>query len=219
MLVAILAAVSLVGHDDDVAAVAEHTVAFLALLDGGEDDAAAHTAFQQLGKFLAALGLLWRLTQEVLAAAELSEELVVEVLAVGDHDERTFGEVLDEEVGKEHHAEVGKEHHAQRLARALRMPEDANLAIACHGLLGALQGLAYGIILVIGGEDLADVSFVAVEADEVAQYIQQPLFREYTLEERRIIDVLRVLILTTELPIQAGLLVKVTHVLELVGHS
>ena len=180
MLVAILAAVCLVGHDDDVAAVAEHAVAFLELLDGGEDDAAAHTAFEQLGKFLAALGLLWCLTQEVLAAAELSEELVVEVLAVGDHDERTFGEVLDEE--------VGKEHHAQRLARALRMPEDANLAIARHGLLGALQGLAYGIILVIGGEDLADVSFVAVEADEVAEDVEQLVLAEHFEEEGSVID-------------------------------
>ena len=105
MFIAILRTVCLVGDDDDITPVAEQSCFFLKLLDGGEDDAAAHTAFEQLGKFLAALGLLWSLTQEVLAAAELAEELVVEVLAVGDHDERTFGEVLDEEVGKEHHAQ------------------------------------------------------------------------------------------------------------------
>ena len=56
------------------------------LLDGGEDHAARgdRSSFAQVG---AALGLHRRLAQQVVAAGEGAEELVVEVVAVGEHDD------------------------------------------------------------------------------------------------------------------------------------
>ena len=77
-----------------------------------------------LRRSLAVLGLLRRLPQQVLAHAEGAEELVVEVVAVGQHDERRVlhRRVLDDL------ARI--ERHQQALARALRVPDHADLAVA-----------------------------------------------------------------------------------------
>ena len=89
----VLAAVRLVGDDDDVAPVREHRVAVALLLgeellDGGEDDAARRRpqSFARRSARSAACTGGWRSSS--LAARERAEELVVEVVAVGEHDER-----------------------------------------------------------------------------------------------------------------------------------
>jgi hypothetical protein len=56
------------------------------LLNGGEDDPARLPAFEQLPKVGAALGLNRLLPQQLAAAGEDAEELVVQVVAVGQHD-------------------------------------------------------------------------------------------------------------------------------------
>jgi hypothetical protein len=80
----VLAPVRLVGDDDDVAPVRDHRVAIALLpgqelLDGREHDAARRHGRPQVN---AVLGLHRRLAQEVPAAREGVEELVVQVVAV-----------------------------------------------------------------------------------------------------------------------------------------
>ena len=88
----VLAAVRLVGDDDDVAAVGERRVPVALLLgeellDRGEDHA-ARSDRQELAQVRAGLGLHRRLAQQILAARERAEELVVQVVAIGEDDER-----------------------------------------------------------------------------------------------------------------------------------
>ena len=87
----VLAAVGLVGDDDDVAPVREHGVAVARLgghelLDGREDDATTADA-EPLAQVGPISGLDGILAQQVAAAGEGSEELVVQVVPVGDHDD------------------------------------------------------------------------------------------------------------------------------------
>lgn len=179
VLIAILRAVGLVAHHDDVAAGGEGRVALLKLLYGGEDDASALAALQQAAQVVAALGVDGLLAEEVLAAAELAEELVVEVLAVGHDHDRHLGQSL--------HQLVGVEDHREALARALRVPEHADLAVALHGLLRALQGLAHGVVLMIGGQYLGVSALVLVEADVVLQNVEQPLLLKHAEEEGAVV--------------------------------
>ena len=124
----VLAAVRLVGDDDDVAPVGEHRVAVALLLgeellDGGEHHAAGGD--RELGAQVGAVGGLHRrLAQQVAAAGEGAEELVVEVVAVGEHDD---GRVLHRRV--QDHA-AGVEGHGQALARALGVPDHADAPVA-----------------------------------------------------------------------------------------
>lgn len=157
----------------------EGRVALLKLLYGGEDDASALAALQQAAQVVAALGVDGLLAEEVLAAAELAEELVVEVLAVGHDHDRHLGQPL--------HQLVGVEDHREALARALRVPEHADLAVALHGLLRALQGLAHGVVLMIGGQYLGVSALVLVEADVVLQDVEQPLLLKHAEEEGAVV--------------------------------
>ena len=88
----VLAAVGLVGDDDDVPTVREHgvLVALLLgeeLLDCGEDDAACLDG--ELAAKVCAESSAWRrwLAKQVLASREGAEELVVEVVPIGEHDD------------------------------------------------------------------------------------------------------------------------------------
>ena len=179
MLFAVLRAVRFIGHYDDVAAGGECRIAFFKLLNGGEDDSATLSVTQQIAQVFTALGVLWFLTKEVLAAAELTEELVVEVLAVGYHHDGHFGQPL--------HQLVSVEHHGEALARPLRVPENTDFPVAFHCRTGALQGFAHGVVLVIGGENLGVFALVLVEADEVLQNVEQSLLLEHTEEEGAIV--------------------------------
>ena len=179
VLLAVLRAVRLVGHHDDVAAGGECRVAFFKLLNGGEDDSPTLSVTQQIAQVFTALGVLWFLTKEVLAAAELTEELVVEVLAVGYYHDGYFGQPL--------HQLVGVEHHGEALARTLRVPEHADFSVAFHCGTGALQGFAHGVVLVVGGKNLGVFALVLVEADEVLQNVEQSLLLEHAEEEGAIV--------------------------------
>ena len=83
--ISILGAVRLVGHNDDVATVGKETLIFLELLNGREEDTSSLTVTEQVCEFGFGGSLLRHLTQEIRATAELTEQLVVEVVAVGDH--------------------------------------------------------------------------------------------------------------------------------------
>ncbi len=73
------------------------------------------------------LRLLGLLAQELLAAGECAEELLVEVVAVGDDDERRVLHL------RMQHDASGVEGHGEALARALRVPDDADPASARRG--------------------------------------------------------------------------------------
>ena len=79
-----------VGDDDDVPAIGEHRVGALAglgckLLDSGEHHA-ARRAGQRLLQILPAFRLLRGLAEQITAHGKRAEQLVVEVVAVGDDD-------------------------------------------------------------------------------------------------------------------------------------
>lgn len=190
---AILAAVGFVGEDDDVGAIADLGVDCLVVLwgeflDGGEDDAAG-VDIEQLADGVTIARLLGGLAQELAASGEGVEELVVEVVAIGEDDEGGVIELEDEFAAEEDHREG--------FAAALGVPDDAALAgggvVACGGSDNALDGLVDGVVLVIGGE-----FFDGLEADdrgfgvfgfdffkdgEVADQVEQGAFVEHPLGE------------------------------------
>ena len=136
----VLAAVRLVGDHDDVAPVGEQRVPVVAprsgqeLLDGGEDHAARRDrAAAPAGR--PALGLHRLLAQQLLAAGEGAEELVVQVVAVGDHHQ---GRVLHRRVQDD---SPGVERHRQALARALRVPDHADPPVARLRHLASLPAM------------------------------------------------------------------------------
>ena len=91
----VLAAVRFVGDDDDVAPIREHRVPVSALLgeellNGGEHHTPGGDR-ELLAQVGAVSGLHRRLAQQVAAARKGAEKLVVEIVAVGEHDDRRVG--------------------------------------------------------------------------------------------------------------------------------
>ena len=124
----ILAAVGLIGDDDDIAPLAEQRVLAAVfrreeLLDGCEDHAARGHS-EQLFQVLPVGGLDRRLAQKLLAIAEGLEKLLVKVIAVGDDDQRR----VVHRFGQDQLA--GVEDHGEALAAALRMPDHAGALVA-----------------------------------------------------------------------------------------
>ena len=108
-------------------------------MDGGEHHAARRHA-EQLAQVRAAFGLHRRLAQQVAAAREGGEELVVEVIAIGEHDE---GRVLHRRLADD---AAGVERHRQALPRALRVRHHAHAPVA-----GLAARLAAGLVAAFGG--------------------------------------------------------------------
>ncbi len=72
---------------------------------------------------LAAVGLHRVLPQEIPAHCEGVEKLVVQVVAVGDDHQRRVGHL------RRPYERAGQHQHRQALPRALRVPDDAALAV------------------------------------------------------------------------------------------
>jgi len=132
----------------------------------------------------AALGLHRRLAQQVAAARESGEELVVEVVAVGEDDEGwvLHGRALDDAGGVEEHGEA--------FAGALGVPDDAGAAIAggAVGTAGADcfgDGGIDGVELVVAGDDFVELVAIGVrfEGDEVLEEIEEALLGEDAADE------------------------------------
>ena len=124
----VLAAMRLVGDHDDIAPLdstgwrspfsSGHE-----FLDGREHNAAG-AAPQLLAQIRAAFGLLRVLPQQLADRCERGEQLVVEVVAVGDDDD---GRVFHRRVQDQ---PPGIEGHRQAFARALRVPDDPDPLVA-----------------------------------------------------------------------------------------
>ena len=117
----------LVRDDDDVRAVGELWVLLALgrheLLDRGEDNA-ARGHLQLLLQVVAVLGLHRLLPQQVFAGRERAEQLVVQVIAVCQHQERrVVHHVVPDDLPR-------VEYHRQRLPRPLRVPDDPHAAVA-----------------------------------------------------------------------------------------
>jgi hypothetical protein len=131
----ILAAVRFVGDHDDVAALREDRmpIAFIfreELLNRGE-----HHAPGGNGELCAQIGpvgsLHRRLAKQITASRECTEELIIEIVAVGEYD---YGRVFHCRV-QDHAPRV--ECHGQALARALCVPDHADASVT-----GVAAGLA-----------------------------------------------------------------------------
>jgi hypothetical protein len=169
-------------------------------VDSGEHHPARRHA-EQLAQVRAALGLHRRLAQQVAAARKGGEELVVEVVAVGEHDERRVAHrrLADDA--------AGVERHRQALARALRVPHHAHahvagLAAGRAARLVAALGLGHAhsralqlrgaqrlahrhlhrVELVVAGHLLDDAALVVLEHDEVAQKVEKSSRRAQALD-------------------------------------
>ncbi len=124
----VLAPVGLIGNDDDVAALGKRRVGIALLLgeellDGGEH----HTSRvnRELGAQIRPAYRLCRgLAQQILASGEGAKELVIQIVAVGQHDDGGVGH------GPLADDAPGIKGHAQALTRALSMPDHADAPVA-----------------------------------------------------------------------------------------
>jgi hypothetical protein len=94
------------------------------LLNGGEHHAARRDGEQLFRQMAAAPPPAPVLAQQLVAAGEGAEKLVVEVVAVG---ETTSRGILHRRL---EHEPPGVKRHRERLARALRVPDDADALVA-----------------------------------------------------------------------------------------
>ena len=144
----VLAAVRLVGDDDDVAPLGEHRVR-LALLgaelvDQGED--VAVILCEQLPQMFAAFRLGAAFGHHP-RRGEILVNLPVQFLPVGDHHEGPVARHLAQHL-------LGKEHHRHALAAALGMPEHAQLAFPLPDVGQRLQRVVDAQVLVVLGRQL-----------------------------------------------------------------
>ena len=174
----------LVGDDDDIAAVGQNRIIGCAgfrreLLQGREDHAAGW-AIQQFPQMVAVLGLKRGLAQQVLAHAEGREQLVVEIVAVGQHHQRRIfhRRMLDDL--------AGIKSHQQALARALRVPDHPDFAVAAGRRRRQRAGhrAAHGMELMIAGEDFDDIAPGVAEDDKILEDIEEMAAVEHALENR-----------------------------------
>ena len=169
---AILRAMCFVGDDHNVVPVGEYREGIFILaghefLDSRKDDAAGWPITQLGAQVLPGADLNWLFAQQVLRKGEDTEQLAVEVIAVGDDND---GRVLHRRFL--HHA-GGKAGHGDALAAALRMPDHATFLTAtrARGSNILVDGGAYGVELVIPG-DLLNQRAVILEQNEKAQVVE-----------------------------------------------
>ena len=126
------------------------------------------------------------LPQKIAAFCKLRIKLIVQIIAVGQYNNR-----------RRLHRRLQQmriKHHRQRLAAALRMPENAALAVGFGGVLCGRSGLAHCKILMITGKNLDQLCAVIREANEIAQNIEQAFFLKDALEKCIELRKLRILI-------------------------
>ena len=106
--------------------------------------------------------------------------MLVKVVAVGHDHDGTLRELLNQP--------MYVEHHRQRLAATLSVPEHANLASTANGFACLYNSLVYGKVLVICCHNLCRAPVLMVEAQEVLQYVDEPLPAEDALKECFIVN-------------------------------
>ncbi|MNV20524.1 hypothetical protein D3C71_1114270 [compost metagenome] len=186
----VLRAVRLVGNHHDVVAVRQHGVAVFVLpghelLDGGKHNAARGPVRQQRAQLLPGAGLHGLLAQQVLRQAKHTQQLAVQIIAVGDdHD----GGVLQH--GLLHHA-GGKAGHGDALAAALRVPHHAALALDGRVCAAARRGRSHHLgnggahrMKLVVARNLFHQLAIVFKQHKVAQVIEQVLRRQHAANQR-----------------------------------
>ena len=139
-------------------------------LDQREDQPLVLT--EKLPHLLAVLGLGGFGFGDRAGVQEVPVDLSVQIVAVGDDHEREVARLFAEDL-------AGVEDHREALARTLRVPEHAELALQFLSLEERLIGPVHADELVVLGDDL--LVFLVVE-DEVLDVVQQPAPGEQALD-------------------------------------
>ena len=203
----VLAAVGLVGDDDDVAAFAQQGIGVSLqvreeFLNGGKDDPARGHR-QEFFEFGAVGRLHGRLAQQLPAVAKGLVKLLVEVVAVGDDDNGGVVHLFRQ------HQFAGVKDHRKALAAALGVPDHAGALVAARlrddaGQLVDFRGFGHherffrparrpdgglyrpvdGVILVVGGDLLVGRLSGLFKDDKVADDVQQGSLGEQSPNQR-----------------------------------
>ena len=167
---AVLTAVRLIGHDQDVVIRADRLrVRVVKLLDQGENEAGV--APQHFDQPLSAGGhelFALRFAQQA-AGLKGAADLLVQLLPVSKHHDGGRALELPADL-------LRQEQHGIALAGALGMPEDAQLAIAELPLLPGLHGGVHAQVLMVPGQDLHRAPVGVIVEDEVFKQIEEVLF-------------------------------------------
>ncbi len=161
-------------------------------LDQGED--VALVAAQKLLQMLAALRL-HRLAQlrQFAAGGEGPGDLAVEFGAVGDDEKGPVARLLAQNL-------AGEEQHRQALARALRVPEDAEPALVLGDVVDRLQR-AIDAEQLVGLRQLLDQAELALlEGDEILDKVEKPRRPARALDQRIEADGAGLLLVVDPLP-------------------
>ena len=107
---------------------------------------------------------------QIPAHGEGGEELIVQIIAIGDHDNGWIFELWAA------HELTSIESHQQALAGALRMPDYADLAIALRrrGLDGFFNRMPDGMKLVIARDDLRKTRSGLPKNRKIMKQVKQP---------------------------------------------
>ncbi len=172
---AILTAVRLIRHNDNVSALRKCLLTAFKLEHGCEDNSIRTSAIKQCLQMLLALRLNRRLTKEVRTLGELCIQLIIQIDTVRhNHDRRAVQCLLQKMCIK---------HHRQRLAGPLRMPEYTALSVGLRRDLRLLNCLMNREILMVGSQYLKSAVAHAGEQNEIFQDIQKPRLLEHPLIE------------------------------------
>ena len=179
----VLAPVSFVGNDDDIASISQQRVGITLLirselLDGSEDDAARGT-FQELPHLGSTARLLWRLWQDARRGEDLTEELVIQVISVGDEHNGRIGKLLSS------HGLGGVKQHLEALARTLGVPDNPSTTVPIwtRRLNRRLDRCVDCPVLVVLRHPFDDAFGFIREDDEVAKQVQEACWLEDPTDE------------------------------------
>ena len=90
-------------HNDDISAFRKGFVRFLKLLHGRKNNTVCLTTGKEITQILTALSVHRVLAQEILALCKLSEKLIVQIISVGQHNNRRAIQGFLKQMSIEHH--------------------------------------------------------------------------------------------------------------------
>ena len=176
---AVLRAVRLVADDDDVVAagVAGLGIHVLVELLDQREDVGLVLGQQPTQVVAAARPAGVTVVVHHAAAGEGLVDLGVEIVAVGQHQEREVAAQLAMHLAGEHH-------HRVALAGPLGVPENAELPVSRLPLAHRLDGPVHAEELVVAGQDLPRLAGRLVEEDEVLDEVEKVALVADALQQR-----------------------------------
>ena len=171
----ILGPVRFIHQHDDIVPGGEHRVLFTLviaeLMDQGENE--GFVGLQIVPQLLTVLRLAFLFLPDHFRLYKILVDLVIQVFAVGDDQEREIARDLAPNL-------AGEEHHGKGFAGALGVPEHAKLALQLRPVLYRFHQIVHTEILVVFGDDLV---LLVAEHDEVFNVIHQSIFLQQAVDE------------------------------------